>query len=233
MVGDARLVKIEGAGMELKDYQTVNFKGQDLILDLMASGAHCIVTAREKNETQSVRDTDGKVTSIDTGRKIPDGFKGMDYNAKTVIRTFRDENGTVCMHVEKDRTHVYNDNEIVEDPTLLDYQKVIDKTANGKEFVLKNDLSKAVNVEQDIYKKELLGNENLSTTSDLSEEEKQKISANELRGKIMEIKKSLPAVKKGELKAELDKEGLPTVYKNVIDVDILNKVLSIMEKYTN
>ena len=49
----------------------------------------------------------------------------------------------------------------------------------------------------------------------------------------MEIKKSLPAVKKGELKAELDKEGLPTVYKNVIDVDILNKVLSIMEKYTN
>ena len=219
--------------MELKDYQTVNFKGKDLILDLMASGVHCVVTAREKNETQSVKDTDGKVTSIETGRKIIDGFKGMDYNAKTVIRTFRDENGTVCMHVEKDRTHVHSDNEIVEDPTLLDYQKIIKDTANEKEFVLKNDLSKAVNVEQDIYKKELLGNENLSTTSDLSEEEKQKISANELRGKIMEIKKSLPAVKKGELKEELDKEGLPTVYKNVIDVDILNKVLSIMEKYTN
>lgn len=219
--------------MELKDYQTVNFKGQDLILDLMASGVHCVVTAREKNETQSVKDTDGKVTSIETGRKIIDGFKGMDYNAKTVIRTFRDENGTVCMHVEKDRTHVHSDNEIVEDPTLLDYQKIIKDTANEKEFVLKNDLSKAVNVEQDIYKKELLWNENLSTTSDLSEEEKQKISANELRGKIMEIKKSLPAVKKGELKEELDKEGLPTVYKNVIDVDILNKVLSIMEKYTN
>ena len=219
--------------MELKDYQTVNFKGQDLILDLMASGVHCVVTAREKNETQSVKDTDGKVTSIETGRKIIDGFKGMDYNAKTVIRTFRDENGTVCMHVEKDRTHVHSDNEIVEDPTLLDYQKIIKDTANEKEFVLKNDLSKAVNVEQDIYKKELLGNENLSTTSDLSEEEKQKISANELRGKIMEIKKSLPAVKKGELKEELDKEGLPTVYKNVIDVDILNKVLSIMEKYKN
>ena len=219
--------------MELKDYQTVNFKGQDLILDLMASGVHCVVTAREKNETQSVKDTDGKVTSIETGRKIIDGFKGMDYNAKTVIRTFRDENGTVCMHVEKDRTHVHSDNEIVEDPTLLDYQKIIKDTANEKEFVLKNDLSKAVNVEQDIYKKELLWNENLSTTSDLSEEEKQKISANELRGKIMEIKKSLPAVKKGELKEELDKEGLPTVYKNVIDVYILNKVLSIMEKYTN
>ena len=47
LVGDARLVKIEGAGMELKDYQTINFKGQDLILDLMASGVHYIATARE------------------------------------------------------------------------------------------------------------------------------------------------------------------------------------------
>lgn len=219
--------------MEWKDYQTVNFKGQDLILDLMASGVHCIVTAREKNETQNVKDADGKVINIETGKIIIDGFKGMNYNAKTVIRTFRDENGTVCMHVEKDRTHVHEDNEIVEDPTLLDYQKIIKDTANEKEFVLKNDLSKAVNVEQDIYKKELLGDENLSTTSDLSEEEKQKISANELRGKIMEIKKSLPAVNKGKLKAELEEKGLPTAYKNVIDVDILNKVLSIMEKYTN
>ena len=40
MTGEARLVKIEGSGMELKDYQTVNFKGQDLILDLLASGVH-------------------------------------------------------------------------------------------------------------------------------------------------------------------------------------------------
>ena len=49
----------------------------------------------------------------------------------------------------------------------------------------------------------------------------------------MEKKKGLSAVNKGKLKAELEEKGLPTAYKNVIDVDILNKVLSIMEKYTN
>ena len=55
LVGDARLVKIEGAGMELKDYQTVNFKGQDLILDLMSSGVHYIVTAREADEKETIK----------------------------------------------------------------------------------------------------------------------------------------------------------------------------------
>ena len=58
LVGDARLVKIEGAGMELKDYQTINFKGQDLILDLMASGVHYIVTARETDEKETIKQSD-------------------------------------------------------------------------------------------------------------------------------------------------------------------------------
>lgn len=40
--------------MELKDYQTINFKGQDLILDLMASGVHYIVTARETDEKKQL-----------------------------------------------------------------------------------------------------------------------------------------------------------------------------------
>ena len=52
---------------------------------------------------------------------------------------------------------MHKDNAIVEDPTLLDWQSVIDKTADKKEFVVKNDLTKAVSVEQDIYSKEILG----------------------------------------------------------------------------
>lgn len=58
---------------------------------------------------------------------------------------------------QKDRTHTHADNSIVEDPTLLDWQSVIDKTADKKSFVVKNDLTKAVDVEQDIYSKEILG----------------------------------------------------------------------------
>lgn len=227
LVGDARLVKIEGAGMELKDYQTVNFKGQDLILDLMASGVHCIVTARETPEKETIKMPDGTTNSVVTGRKIPEGFKGMDYNAKTVIRTFRDENGTVCAHIVKDRTHVHGEDEIVEDPTLLDWQAVIDKTASNPTFILKNDLTKATEVEQDIYKKEILGEVGKPIeTYDTGLTETNGVDA--LKKEILAKKNSLAANKKAALKGKLEAKGLPTAFKNVTDAEILKKVLAVM-----
>lgn len=232
LVGEARLVKIEGAGMELKDYQTVNFKGQDLILDLMASGVHCIVTCREIDEKVQVKLSDGSTNSVSTGRKIPDGFKGMDYNAKTVIRTFRDENGQVCAHVLKDRTHVHKDNEIIEDPTLLDWQDVIDKTANKNSFILKNDLTKAVDVEQNIYRKEILGEvgkpeeESKNTSSEADNNAK----AEELKKEIIAKKNSLPADKKKALKEKLESKNLPIAYKNITDTNVLQQVLDVINE---
>lgn len=227
LIGDAKLVKIEGAGLELKDYQTVNFKGQDLILDLMASGVHCIVTTREKPETES-RLIDGKRESVETGRKIPDGFKGMDYNAKTVIRTFvDDETGTVCAQIVKDRTGVHKKGEIVEDPTLLDYQAVINNTAKNKEFVLKNDLTKAVDVEQDIYKKEILGEVGQPAENENNENVKTE-SVDSLRKTIITTLKGMPAPKKAEIKSKLEKEGLPTAFKTVTDIDVLEQVIKII-----
>ena len=223
LIGDAKLVKIEGAGLELKDYQTVNFKGQDLILDLMASGVHCIVTARERPETEN-KLIDGKRESVETGRKIPDGFKGMEYNSKTVIRMFRDEDtGMVCAHVVKDRTGVHGENEIVEDPTLLDYQAVIDKTAKNKSFVLKNDLTKAVDVEQDIYKKEILGE--VGNPAESNEDEDKPETADDIRKEINAIIKEMSAPKKAEMKAMLVKEGLPTNFKTVTDIEVLKQAL--------
>lgn len=223
LIGDAKLVKIEGAGLELKDYQTVNFKGQDLILDLMASGVHCIVTAREKSETEN-KLIDGKRESVETGRKIPDGFKGMEYNSKTVIRMFRDEDtGMVCAHVVKDRTGVHGENEIVEDPTLLDYQVVIDKTAKNKSFVLKNDLTKAVDVEQDIYKKEILGE--VGNPAESNEDEDKPETADDIRKEINAIIKEMSAPKKAEMKAMLVKEGLPTNFKTITDIGVLKQAL--------
>ena len=225
LIGDARLVKIEGAGMELKDYQTVNFKGQDLILDLMASGVHCIVTARETDEKQSVKTDGGQVTSVATGRKIADGFKGMDYNAKTVIRTFVDaETGQVCAYVEKDRTGVHKKGEIIEDPSLLDWQVVIDKTADKKEFVLKNDLTKAVDVEQDIYSKEILGSVGVPVDN-ANDKNDNEVTADSLRTEITDYIKSLTPPQKTEMKKKLTDAKLPTAFKTVTDVAVLTKVL--------
>lgn len=229
LVGDARLVKIEGAGMELKDYQTVNFKGQDLILDLMASGVHYIVTARETDEKETIKLADGTTQSVVTGRKIPDGFKGMGHNVKTEIRMFRDEDGVVCAWVKKDRTHVHEDNITLEDPTLTDWQSVIDKTAGRERFVVKNDLTKAVDIEQDIYSKEILGKvgEPVSKDTSLNEtSEGDNLDSlkKEIRGKIS----GLSPIAKKEMKEKLKSENLPIDFKNVVDIDVLKKVLDIL-----
>ena len=230
LIGDEKVVKIEGAGLELKDYQTINFKGQDLILDLMASGVHYVVTARETDEKVSVKGDDGKITSVATGRKIPEGFKGMEYNCKTELRTFTNEDGVICLEVLKDRTGVHSKGEIIEDPTFLDWQSVIDKTAKNKEYVIKNDLTKSVEVEQDIYKREILGavgepvetNETTETTQD---------SSDDIKAKITAIQKSLSPVEKTKAKAALTEKNLPIAIKSVTDTETLNKIYEILSAF--
>lgn len=231
LVGEERLVKIEGAGLELKDYNTINFKGQDLILDLMACGKHFIVTARETDEKVSVKQADGSVTSVATGRKKPDGFKDLGYNAKTVIRMFRDEDGQVCAHVEKDRTHVHEDNAILVDPTLVDWQSVIDKTAKNKEFVVKNSLVQSVEKEQDIYAREILGSagkpvDNTEDTPNESNNSTDELTS--IKEQISAIQKSLNPVQKSKAKAALTDAGLPTAIKSVTDIEVLRKCLEII-----
>ena len=229
LVGDARLVKIEGAGMELKDYQTINFKGQNLILDLMASGVHYIVTARETDEKETIKQADGSTMSVTTGRKIPDGFKGMTYNVKTEVRMFRNEDGVVCAHVKKDRTHTHEDNIIIEDPTLVDWQAVIDKTADKKAFVVKNDLTKAVDVEQNIYSKEILGKVGEPANEESAEENNSGVDIEAMKKEIIAKRNALPPMEKKAMKEKLEAEGLPTAYKNVTDATVLQKVLNMFQ----
>lgn len=229
LVGEEKVVKIEGAGLELKDYNTINFKGQDLILDLMACGKHFIVTARETDEKVSVKQSDGSVTSVATGRKKPDGFKDLGYNAKTVIRMFRDEDGNVCGHVEKDRTHVHEDNAIITDPTLLDWQSVIDKTAGNKSFVVKNSLVESVEKEQELYTREVLGN--AGKPVDKVEESTETSNTNEMddiKAQISAKQKSLNPVAKSKAKKALEDAGLPTQTKTITDIETLKKYLEVI-----
>lgn len=230
LVGDERVVAIEGAGLELKDYQTVNFKGQDLVLDLMSSGAHYAITTREANEKVTVKTQDGKTQSVDTGNVIPDGFKGMDYNVKTVIRTYTSDDGSICARVLKDRTGVHGKDEILEDPSFLDWQVVIDKTKDNKAFVLKNDLSKAVSVEQDMYTKEIL-----KSDSSIPTETKEKSSTNtniaELKTKINTTMKEMNPVKRDGVKKNLASAGYPnspSKINAISDETVLSEILKII-----
>lgn len=231
MVGDERLVKIEGASLEIRDYGSIKLRGQDLILDLMSSGVNCITTCRETDEKISVKTEDGQFQSVATGKRIPEGFKGLEYNTNTVLRTFFDkETGQICAEVVKDRTHVHQMGEIIEDPSLLDWQAALDKTKDKQEWVLKNDLTKAIEVEQELYKKEVLGSVGITEEEDVKEEFTSSESEIEaLKKEIIAKRNALPPTEKKAKKEELEAAGLPTSYKNVTDVEILKKVLNMFE----
>lgn len=227
LVGDERLVAVENSSLELRDYNVINFKNQDLILDLMSTGINYVITAREANEKESVKDKDGKITSVDTGRKIPDGMKGVSYNVKTVIRTYLDEDGTVCAVVEKDRTGVHTANEVIENPTLLDWQSVIDKTAKNEKFVVKNSLVESVDKEQELYAREVLGavGKPVDRVEDSTAETSNTDELTSIKAQISAIQKSLNPVQKSKAKAALTDAGLPTAIKSVTDIEVLKKCL--------
>lgn len=227
MVGDERLVKIEGASLEIRDYGSIKLRGQDLILDLMSSGVNCITTCRETDEKISVKTEDGQFQSVTTGKRIPEGFKGLEYNTNTVLRTFFDkETGQICAEVVKDRTKVHKAGDIIEDPSLLDWQAALDKTKDKQEWVLKNDLTKAIEVEQELYKKEVLGSVGITEEKDVKEESvSHDTDIEEIKKEIIAKRNALSPVDKKAMKEKLESAGLPTAYKNVTDVDILNKVL--------
>ena len=96
-----------------------------------------------------------------------------------------------------------------------------DKTKDKKDFVLKNDLDNAIEVEQKLYEKELLGkdtpilNNSISSTNDVDT----------IRAQITEFIKSLTPPQKTEMKKKLTDAGLPTAFKSVTDVVVLQKVL--------
>ena len=231
LVGDAKAVKVEGAGMELKDYNTLNYKGQSLILDLNASGVNYIVTCREKNETESVKDDKGQISSIPTGRKIPDGFKGQEYNVDTEIRLFRspDDDSVVMAYFVKDRTKLHGSCETVENPSLLEYREILDKSAANKEYIIKNGLNDAVKTEMELTMRDL-GIED-SEPEKPTDAPKADNDVDTLRAKARKLIMDCSSpVKKAAAQKAVKDAGLPTALTKITDAAVMAQVLAIMEK---
>jgi KaiC/GvpD/RAD55 family RecA-like ATPase len=237
LVGDEKLVAIEGASLEIKDWGSLKYKGANLCLSLLGTGVHSIITCREEDEKISIKDSDGKISSVATGKKIPAGFKtDLNYNMHTVIRFYKDENGEICADVEKDRTGVHPDETLI-DPQLLDWQVVIDKSKGKQKFVLHNSLDTAVETEQEIYSAEVMSNATKSFSKSEMEKIKQKTDAKdasndvtELQAKIKAIIGKLDPVAKSDMKAALKKKGLPVVISKVTDIAILNQILEVVSQ---
>ena len=236
LVGEEKLVAIEGSSMEQRDWGALKYKGANLCLSLLGTGVHSIITCREDDEKVQKRGSDGKFVGVPTGKKIPMGFKGdLLYNMHTVIRLYRDEDDNVVADVQKDRSGVHPREKVI-DPTLLDWQVVIDGNRGKKDFVLKNSLATAVETEQEIYSAEVMSNATKSMSK--SEMEKAKVeesapdTASEdltaLKSEIKAAIQQLSPVEKKEMQNKLKEAGLPTAYTKLTDAETLAKILSIV-----
>lgn len=234
LIGDQKIVAIEGSSLEMKDWGALRYKGANLCLALLGTGVHSLITCRETDEKETVKGANGQFTSVPTGKKILEGFKDLDYNTHTVIRFYRDEDDTVIADVIKDRSGVHP-KEKVADPTLLDWQVVIDGNKGKSKFVLNNNLDTAVATEQEIYSAEVMSNAAKSMSK--SEMEKAKMSvqedtstdnATELQNSIKVSIAKLSPVQKKEMQTKLKDSGLPIAFNKVTDVNILKQILDIV-----
>lgn len=226
LTGEDKAVAIDGAGLEYKDYNILNFSGQELILNLAASGVHWVATAREKKETKSVK-VNGSIQSVETGRIIADGFKGAEYNSDTLVRLYRDEDepDVVKASVIKDRSKTWAVGQVVEDPSLLDFQKMIDQR-NGKDVVVKNSMGQAVETEMRMYQKQA----GISDDEEVSTEEKSHSSEEDMkkvRSAISKAHSSMGPDQRAQFSASLKSKGLPTKMKEIDSIDILNQILEV------
>lgn len=223
---DEKYVAIAGAGMELKDYNKLATTGQDLVLSLMSLPCSVILTSREKDETVSQKDAEGRIASVSTGKKTFDSFKGIDYNVKTIIHMYKDEDmNTICAYVEKDRTKVHEFGETIICPSLLDYQVIFDKSVGKKEFNVRNDFDKAVATDEKILEKQILGNDftNGNTKSSSGD-------ADSLRAQIKTAIANLNPVEKQAAQAKLKEKNLPTAFNKVTDAAVLQNILDLISE---
>jgi hypothetical protein len=219
---EEKYVAVAGAGMELKDYNKLATTGQDLVLSLMSLPCSVILTSREKDETVSQKDAEGRIASVSTGRKTYDSFKGIDYNCKQIFRMYKDEaTNEICAYVEKDRTGVHTFGEVLIDPSLLDYQEMLDKSSSNRAFNVRNDFDKAVATDQKIMEKEVLGPDANYTPGARAPKE--------IIDEINAIIKALPMPEKQALRAKLKENNLPDSFAKITDVELLNQILDFVK----
>ena len=229
ITGMAKEVAIEGASLEVKDYNTLKFDGQNLILNLLASGKHFAVTAREKDEKESYKDKNGEIKMMATGRKIPDGFKDVAYNCKTVIRMFKDDDGIIKGLVDqKYRTLVHQQNEIIIEPSILDWQEAIDKNKGKKDFTVANNMGSAIEKELKAVEKD-----NAKFDDELNAEKEsdtELTTADNYKEAIKETISKLSQTEKSKKQTEIANVGLPKAYQKLTDIEDLKKYYNIVSK---
>lgn len=211
-----KTVKEEGAGLELKDYNTIRFDGVDLVLTLMRSGINFALVSLDKDDTITSKDKQGNAIQIATGKKIADGFKRLEAHVKTVIHTSEDDYGELQAKVtSKDRTLVHKRGDILEDLTLEDWQEVIEKNKGRVAYNNVDGLSNSI-------KKDL----------QLTEEKDSELKSGDvedLTREAMGYVKQLTAEQKKVLTPKLKEVGFTPNPKKLTTAKDLNKYIDIVK----
>ncbi len=228
VMGAEKTLAIEMAGLEVKDYQTINHRGQELVLDLMASGRHFAVIAREVEIKEQKPDSNNQFQTVGTGRYKPEGFKEVDYNVKTVLHTFNKDGKTYAQIEDKDRTGVKKQNEIIENPTLLDWSVVIKNNVGKKEVQITNTLEDGIKADVAALQKKVVE----QTGADLVDESDYDSDISVLKNEITSmIARISDANKRKELKELCKAHNIPSEFNSNKDKKSLTQMRDLIKDF--
>lgn len=229
LMGAEKTLATELAGLEVKDYQTINHRGQELILDLMASGKHFAVIAREVEIKTQKPDSNNQFQTVGTGKMKPEGFKEVEFNVKTVLHTQNRNGKTFAIVEDKDRTGVKKQNEELESPTLLDWEIVVRNNVGKKEIKPTVNVEKGIKEDVKALQQKIIEQtgETLIDESDFNEN---------IDALKTEITKLISNVKdntqRKNLKTECDKRNLPIQFSEVKDEELLTKMRDFIKEFS-
>lgn len=229
LTGEEKLLAIDDVALSPREWGALNYSGQSLVLDLAGSGLHWCITAREKDVTEN-KYVNGKVETVATGEKTFASFKNIDYNAKTVARLYRDpdEVDVVKMAVQKDRTGTFAPGQVIENPTLLAFQKMIDGN-DGEDVVVKNTMNQAIETEEKLYEKSL-GIGDSSSPNGSSEPSSPTLDLETLRKDVKKYHSKMNPEQRKQFSDRIKAEGLPTSIGKIEDTNIISRIIVIAKE---
>ena len=143
---------------------------------------------------------------------------------------FKDDDGIIKGLIDnKDRTLVHQQNEVIIEPSILDWQVAITKNKGKRDFIVQNNMDKAIQKELKEVEKEnaKFDSEYEEKTNKLSGEPK---SIEEYQDAIKTIITNLPTTEKSKKQTEITAAGPPKADQKLTDIEQLKKYYSILTK---
>jgi len=225
------------AGLESKDYQKIGQEGKHFLQSLVTkTDKYIIVTSRQKDDTENVPNGNGGWTFVKIG-EIPDCFKGAEYEFYTVLKNFEDKkNGEIKAKImRKDRTGKFKQNEIIDAPSPIYWQSVIDSNKGKKKAVIMEDYNTTVQKEFEkdnkSYKNVLKENEKNKTTNDNdNDNDKNEDKEDNLYNQLIKLRNNMNPTQKKQLTTAFRDAKLPARPTKETDEKTLQEMFTITEK---